>query len=983
MKCRCSLYSGTGFEAFWAIAKPWLEYAPNAALRATSPIAVLAPTRAHANAIKQRVLDASINLAGIWFLTPGEARDKLRITLCAGSRPAARPELRLLAAALLEREQAPFREPDRLIRALETSAFSGWPLDTLVAGALKTFADAFGQAVRDAGWRLIPQLDRDLLAAAGNRPVFHRLLIWGFDAAHWEYVHLLFAAARSAEECAVFLNAPRSKAEALDQIWIGSWEQQFGPCEPVGDGTGSGPFAPLAQGMENPESFPTRFEKPVFLIGRTLQEQAKAVVAQALVFAADPHASRIGIVVPGPGALAREISIELSRIGAQHFDSFGRTPQPDEVARRWMAWVSFQRRPTINEWLKLSREDPSFAPALAEQEELARAFAECMVDDLPVLKARLEMSPTEPARNLAQRLARFRVVPNRASVKEWIDWTFTAWRELQWDSLVSALQLRVKPLEPLLGLTVSSSAWLDWLGAAAPRPGPVRSEESANPFAKIHIVSYAQAEGLPWSHLILAGLNDGEWPPASEPFGFLTNDELRLLNQSAVSTGSQGQGHLTARAGYAIILSERERRDIHRRQFYNLVETPSRGLAAACALHRGDGSGRVAPASDFLSHMYFCATGHSLSESAMERLCGETRRFLEAFPWPAEPSAAPQAVPPENAGAARKARLARSPFGRYECAFEGGPPPRPAVLTCKGWESAVRDPMSAWLAAYLRVEAPPDFRRGDFWPLVKGIWIHQWLADALCDARNQFMRRHAGAALSRRVRDSCARTRAAIADCFRGGGRDVPQAWSARLAETEWIALSFARNLAQVSPDEWPIAAAEWSLPQEVILSLGEKRALILRGRIDAAFAGPDSLLGVPNRCWIIDFKSGSYDHPLRAESFERALKKGRGLQISLYALAVAALGAEEVSVSLLKENTLPKPQLSLAEIRQRAKIWCALAHMQDTGVFGIRGDLRAEYGAALKAPIATLPIDPQLLEEKWALTHPALSLQEDEDEQG
>lgn len=103
---------------------------------------------------------------------------------------------------------------------------------------------------------------------------------------------------------------------------------------------------------------------------------------------------------------------------------------------------------------------------------------------------------------------------------------------------------------------------------------------------------------------------------------------------------------------------------------------------------------------------------------------------------------------------------------------------------------------------------------------------------------------------------------------------------------------------------------------------------------------------------------------------------------MALYALVLAAAGARDVKVSLLTPESSLRPQISLADVQAQASIWRGLAALQDTGVFGLRGTLRAEFGIALELPLATLPVEPDTLEEKWALTHPDLrGPQEDADE--
>ena len=74
-------------------------------------------------------------------------------------------------------------------------------------------------------------------------------------------------------------------------------------------------------------------------------------------------------------------------------------------------------------------------------------------------------------------------------------------------------------------------------------------------------------------------------------------------------------------------------------------------------------------------------------------------------------------------------------------------------------------------------------------------------------------------------------------------------------------------------------------------------------------------------------------------------------------------------------------PQVDLAAMREQQAVWDELVRMQDTGIFGMRGRMRAEYGPSLELPLATLPVDPEKLEEKWGITHPGLAAKEERDE--
>jgi hypothetical protein len=164
-----------------------------------------------------------------------------------------------------------------------------------------------------------------------------------------------------------------------------------------------------------------------------------------------------------------------------------------------------------------------------------------------------------------------------------------------------------------------------------------------------------------------------------------------------------------------------------------------------------------------------------------------------------------------------------------------------------------------------------------------------------------------------------------------------------------------------------------------------------VRGRIDLILAcgtRKESRLPFEN-LWLIDYKTGRqrglYLHERRsrdasAEKFRKLLAKGRGVQLALYALATHALGASNVQLALLGLADELEPQFHLADALAQKEFWRELYRMQETGVFGMHGRIHADYGFTYDYPLATLGIDEDLLKQKWAITHPALALDLEDD---
>jgi hypothetical protein len=197
-------------------------------------------------------------------------------------------------------------------------------------------------------------------------------------------------------------------------------------------------------------------------------------------------------------------------------------------------------------------------------------------------------------------------------------------------------------------------------------------------------------------------------------------------------------------------------------------------------------------------------------------------------------------------------------------------------------------------------------------------------------------------------------------------GRPLPEWWSSAWEQALGVTGSLVESLTQVAGRTH--AAAEWKLGETALPMDGG--ALHIRGRIDLLLTTAASL----ENAWLVDYKTGNRQ-PLRA----RDLAAGVGVQLALYALALRAAGAREVGLSLLTPGVpLDAPQLTLTELDSLEGLWRGLLRMQETGVFGMHGGLREEFGYRGDYPLATLAIDEEILAEKWVRTHPDFYLAED-----
>src|SRR5437773_12225477 len=120
--------------------------------------------------------------------------------------------------------------------------------------------------------------------------------------------------------------------------------------------------------------------------------------------------------------------------------------------------------------------------------------------------------------------------------------------------------------------------------------------------------------------------------------------------------------------------------------------------------------------------------------------------------------------------------------------------------------------------------------------------------------------------------------------------------------------------------------AVEWSLARTSLIPLNENETLRVRGRIDLILArrkSDQSQIGYEG-LWVVDYKTGrqrgfSLKELRRKDTpelnFRKQLIEGRGVQITLYALAVHALGAEHVQPTLLSPAAHLEPRFHSADV--------------------------------------------------------------------
>jgi PD-(D/E)XK nuclease superfamily protein len=1009
-----SLHLASSPEAAWEnVVRHWFEKIATVRSRDYQPAAVVTASRSQAYFFRSRLLAKGKSLLGVKFLSPPQLREfllrdhKLRVPL--------REHLRLLLSVTSEEfarkssddetvliARSIARDPDRFLRAIDELRAAGWTFNEIDSPALREIAAKFEEQVHECGLTFVHDADRAALARAWNfQPVFSNLLLFGFDAAHWPLWPLLESGTLSANETTVLLTDPRDDARDLDETWIGTWEESFGPADVT-------PPAPAASRLPLPgreenggegrlelftRSLPTEIH---FVVGRDITHQARAIVALAAKFMADPHSERLGILFSGWGALPRLVGTFLESAGIAYNDGiahFAPSPFDDDV---WRAWIELQETPRLKALFRFLRatSEQIFdnVSILQVEETLRRAYNNVLIDDIELLRDYCASgSDLRHGNAVARELENIQFLSESATLTEFLSQTRTIFLKLRWREHWNEVERLSRNWSDRLSTKFSKTSYLRWLRELLGAPSLARDDLGAHPYARVHLLAYTSAHGQPWSHLIFAGLNDEEWLPLEDELGFIRDEQIvelnrnnKALNRRASKRGLQGEGHWSVRKGKTLLIGRNEQRQIRRRQLLNLVECVTVGIGASASLYSEATPSRIANPSEFFSWLYFNAHSCGVSQQTLHTLEEQTRAWLKG--WSPADAQKVDSISVGRTGYAFDARRQLRPVGEYEFSLRSSPD-REKSLRVTQWEQALRWPAIVWMEIFLGVQ--PDDDNGDAWAVATGQWVHRWLADSV---RNGGERNFVSVERADEIREHISRQAREFRECVAAlcaaRGKVLPDWWRSGWSNALYIADCLAAKVSDLQ--DWSEMAVEWSLGESTLIPISENEMLRVRGRIDLILGrqkSRQSQIGYED-VWVIDYKTGRQrgfklkelrrnDTPKR--KFRRQLIEGRGVQLALYALAVHALGAENIQLTLLSPAEQLEPQFHLVDVLAQKDFWRELHRMQETGVFGMLGPIHADFGFVWKYPLATLPIDTDLLKEKWMLTHPAFALEEEE----
>jgi hypothetical protein len=622
---------------------------------------------------------------------------------------------------------------------------------------------------------------------------------------------------------------------------------------------------------------------------------------------------------------------------------------------------------------------------------LRSAYAEVLIDDLDVLRRFCEQESGGKKEKVAAVLDSIPFLPARARFSEFLRATKAALNRLGWKSHWMEISRRTGDWADKLDIEFSRALYLRWLGEIAFSFTAERETIGDHPYARVQLFTVPQAQGQKWSHLIFAGWNEGSWPPR-ETGEFARQDEIdafnssiQKLNRRASRQGRQGEGHTAIRENHTLYLGPAQQRQIALRQFETLVQSATQQIAFTASLVQEDAPERLWNPSELFTRHYQEANNSPLTQKAMNQLQARTRSRLDKVRDPKRSNLTALREIQSTRIAYDARRDPNVPSGEYDFAFRSKPFLVP-ILSVSEFEQLIAVPALVWLKKYLGVRAADE--SGNLWNSATGKWVHDWLAAVAAGTAKTFTRLPGPAEIERRVCAAAETKHSDVAHLCKAAGKPLPDWWSGGWRNAVFLARALVEKLETVT--DWPWMATEWTIEGNFAVKTTEDAALSLRGRIDLLLArkAPSAGSLATEDLWIMDYKTGAkkalatakQDADGRRPALKKKLLDGSALQLGLYALAASALGAQRTEVSLLSPLVRQlEPQICGDEFSSEAEIFAELARMQQTGIFGMHGPLRSAYRFMDDYPLAMLAIDPDILEQRWELTHPALVRDEED----
>jgi hypothetical protein len=880
-----------------------------------------------ANWIRRMALSHGKPLLGIQFYDRRTLRQHLCRLFGLPSPSFGRETLQFLLAAIAGHDESEHTATRSLLEAIDALGGSGWldhyGLDTAfkTLGVPERLQPAVRKLASSGHWS--PRVDSILLERVKPEDELS-LGVFGLDAESFHDLNLVLAAAKRATQSDFWIAQPLGK-EGLTFRWITTLEQKLNAGAMVcPTGSARRPYETfLAHWQGGGER---NIDPPRILVANRWHDQAEGIVEQVAKALADGTQSVL-VVVPdnsgtGPAVVDRIVSRGIA--------------VADEIrARRLLSPVS-EVPILIARFLAEDRPPECFLRILKNLLRASGEYQDFRAAFLQSFEDRQVRSFTALINERHRQ--RFAWLRDLESALE--SWPAEAdWIEFQqrWEALLLRLTTIAKRYEAelaqvsfsttdidppwheignfLRGCRVSSELFLRFaaqlLAAQSRQPHP----GSHHRYANVVVTTAAKAHGTSWDHVILADAISDGWPLAPMPNPLLNDEEKSRFRPDGF-----------------VLLTSAEQRQIQEERFLQLAYHARAHLLIT--RYEQDERGVEIVAND-------------LATFAEEFLKTKVTRFHSApLLFRDQPAHDFSAICVNRVDPAK-------PFDEYFLNFNGVDLPRQAWHPSE-LEAVVKTPgtFAFKLMFNCRREIDRGFIRSA--PMTIGRVAHRLLQQAF-GQKGEFQAFQRPGQWSRA--EACAALRNQMQFAFQKM-RAEKLAWGADLWWETILdkALSFAsRMLEGVSeyfrPNLWYQSEGTWTGTYQS--PAGE---LELEGRTDLILSDHDRLDAAALR--VCDFKTSRQPQSFNPET-------GDGLQFLGYRLLARANGARQTEIMIVRPDDIRT--LKFPPDEELATLIGLLARLQRERTFGRRPSAKWEACEAL--PIATLPIDADILEQKFALT--------------
>jgi hypothetical protein len=876
---------------------------------------------------------AAESITHIRLLDACALRDELarRAGLKPPQEPFAATEL-AIKAALAQLDSDPARAAARNARALaaacDTLTRAGWHLSQLALDPAITRAL---QRAMDRAAILPALIDRSLQKSLAPQPI--RLCCLGWDATRWPDLALLDLAAGKSQSCEIFTPMPRLPADALQQEWIETLEQRLALVRTACPETGfQSENEPLVSRLENSElAGRAEAKPPILLVGREWPDQLRLVCDQVAAWLRGPSSGPIAVVAPDNSPTAHSLAEALQSAGIPvEAPSRPREPSAPILILEQGARYHLNAHDIddfivfINLlWQHARASWPHLEPNLV-RETLNTAFSEAQTRNTRILARALPYRKDALWSSVCELIE---------SLGRWD--SKKPWPQLleKWRTLLTALHLPAAdlPIPPDLNLPadtpIPERAIMEWLASdlAARRLGlPVPDYGTPAP---VVITTFAGAAQQPWGRIIFLDSNEHIWPVPIAENPALPDAKILQLNR--------------ARGDTARILSTRDFRLLEQARFLDLVENTRHPIAFAGVAIDHTESGDHAQPNEWVQR--------ALLETNSPADLWQTS--IQSFPPP--PHAA---LGPADLAHLQQVTSSRHnptiPFDRYLFNFHESKL-EPSAWSATHLDYAIKTPATFALRELFDAEAAEDFARNE--GSAVGNRAHRWLARILGLGDHLAPPRAAvddNAAVAREL----AATSRELEEWFASENLPLPLWWDGTLRKTAWAARRCLREVRA-----W-LGAEYCAMEQKLAVSVHTPGGpLLLKGRIDILIADAPQIPGA--RVRMFDFKTGRGDAPSLT-----TLDTGSGAQFAAYYLMARDAGAAQAVIGIIKPEEAARDVFGPADETALRAHFGRFADLWRDLRFGRTGPLVTDHGTCESLPLATVPIDPAILEQKAAL---------------